>query len=664
MIPPTKDVTMLSTLSPDDVVQMSIDPTAARHLMTILANIYSDNQLAIIREYITNALDSHIAAGQDRPVEVYSPSRLHPMFVVKDYGEGMSVEDIRNIYALYGASTKRNTQEQAGSIGIGAKSALAYGTQFTVTAIKDGEQAVVLVSLDENGDGIMEVLTRTPTDEPNGVQVSIPVTDGYSEFNQKLDFFHMCVEPGKLLVDGRQADRSNWHEVSDNMFLTDNSKTMSQKDFIVMGNVPYPIDPKRYSFNHVNQVIIYVPMGSVHFAPSREELIYDAFTCRTLDKYLEDFKKKLPEYLQKLIDQEPDRTSAFNKQEQLLKKMPVGSLFEGFSYRGKLLPQWINLNIVDYSTRDYDSGCRSGVFNCNSISKLSNSIWISNFDVVKFTSVHAKKIIKYMEDNNINIPPAYHGSYRFVLLSEDYENLGMFDNIDIHDYNDVKKTKLARNKANTVRKYLGLGGDKPYGAHEPDPSKNLWYGSKQEIRSAKNELWRYRMKEFAIPGHEFYYVADNELKKFLKKYPKAQHYKLFYVQEIEKFIQNLTDEDRKTLEFRDHVDNCEYLDAARIDDPELRLVVERKSSNGSALLDKYLEIRGYLNKIGMSKREDLIKRLPQSRTQELFDRYPLLVHGRFYRQREPDVLTEHLINYCNQVYANAMVEETTTRKDS
>jgi hypothetical protein len=48
-------------------IAMSIDPGSVMHIMSVLTDLYSDPEAACIREYSTNALDSHIDAGISRP---------------------------------------------------------------------------------------------------------------------------------------------------------------------------------------------------------------------------------------------------------------------------------------------------------------------------------------------------------------------------------------------------------------------------------------------------------------------------------------------------------------------------------------------------------------------------------------------------------------------
>ena len=126
MIPTKKEDITLTTTVEGESIRMRIDEDATEHIIALLTDLYSDPEAAIIREVSTNALDSHIAARQTKPVLVSTPTALSPIFRVQDFGLGLDADDFRNIYSLYGRSTKTDTNEQVGSLGLGCKSPLTY----------------------------------------------------------------------------------------------------------------------------------------------------------------------------------------------------------------------------------------------------------------------------------------------------------------------------------------------------------------------------------------------------------------------------------------------------------------------------------------------------------------------------------------------------------
>jgi HSP90 family molecular chaperone len=112
------------------------------HIFSILRNsLYSDKAGAIIREYCTNAYDAHIQSGiSQTPIKIGCPTPMNCLLTIRDFGSGLSEEQIYNIYASYGESTKRNTNDQVGMMGLGSKSAFSYSDSFTIISHNDGMQ--------------------------------------------------------------------------------------------------------------------------------------------------------------------------------------------------------------------------------------------------------------------------------------------------------------------------------------------------------------------------------------------------------------------------------------------------------------------------------------------------------------------------------------------
>ena len=105
------------------------------HMMEILSKkLYTNPTQAVIRELVCNAIDAHKAADNADKVEVYAPSVFDPVFIVKDFGTGLSEEDVISLYTTYGASTKNKSNDYIGCLGIGSKSPFALTDEFTVVS--------------------------------------------------------------------------------------------------------------------------------------------------------------------------------------------------------------------------------------------------------------------------------------------------------------------------------------------------------------------------------------------------------------------------------------------------------------------------------------------------------------------------------------------------
>ena len=107
MIPNKEQITVVDTTD-GEKIQMELDAHSLAHIMSVLTDLYSDTEMACIREYSTNAFDAQVEAGVTRPIEVFTPTALRPLLVIRDFGIGMNVEDIRKTYSKYGASSKRH----------------------------------------------------------------------------------------------------------------------------------------------------------------------------------------------------------------------------------------------------------------------------------------------------------------------------------------------------------------------------------------------------------------------------------------------------------------------------------------------------------------------------------------------------------------------------
>ena len=83
--------------------------------------IYTDNITPAIRELATNAWDAHVAIGNvETPFEVHLPTVIEPWFSIRDFGVGMNEAEIEKIYTTYFESTKTESNDYVGCLGLGS----------------------------------------------------------------------------------------------------------------------------------------------------------------------------------------------------------------------------------------------------------------------------------------------------------------------------------------------------------------------------------------------------------------------------------------------------------------------------------------------------------------------------------------------------------------
>lgn len=152
---------------------------SASHLQQLfLGKIYKNPLHAMVRELWLNALDSMIQAGlATMPIHVSLPSVFSPVYVMRDFGVGMTHDQFEETYSDLGGSTKRQDSSVTGSLGLGSKSPLGYADLFNVSCY-DGETVRhYLISKDIDGDMIWVPVSSGPSDEPRGVEVSVPIKE-------------------------------------------------------------------------------------------------------------------------------------------------------------------------------------------------------------------------------------------------------------------------------------------------------------------------------------------------------------------------------------------------------------------------------------------------------------------------------------------------------
>jgi len=132
MIPP-KSRRTLETGGAHATAAFGISSKDTAHVMGLLREgLYTDRIKAVLREYATNAWDAHRSSGRgDVPIEVTLPTAQDPTLSIRDHGPGMSHADVMTVYTQYGASTRRDSNDVVGMMGIGSKSAFSYVDSFT-----------------------------------------------------------------------------------------------------------------------------------------------------------------------------------------------------------------------------------------------------------------------------------------------------------------------------------------------------------------------------------------------------------------------------------------------------------------------------------------------------------------------------------------------------
>jgi hypothetical protein len=285
---------------------------SAKAFSILSSGLYANKVRAIIRELSCNAVDSHTAAGKsDTPFDVHLPNSLEPWFSIRDYGTGLSAEQVTNIYTTYFESTKTASNEFIGALGLGSKSPFSYTDNFTVTAVQNGIKGVYTAFINESGvPSIAQMMTEQTTD-PNGVEVKFSVNERHdfdkfrSEAREVYKFFK-----SKPVVSGNGD--FGFKEVTyetENIIPGVHSTNDFHHSIAVMGNIAYPINipDADKSLGDLRQMlncglVMEFSIGELDFQASREGLSYIDLTINSIKTKLEQANAALTVVLTKEAD--------------------------------------------------------------------------------------------------------------------------------------------------------------------------------------------------------------------------------------------------------------------------------------------------------------------------------------------------------------------------
>ena len=269
--------------------------------------LYSNKIRAVIRELSCNALDSHVAAGKkSTPFDVHLPSVFEPWFAVRDYGVGLSADQVNNIYTTYFESTKTDSNDFIGALGLGSKSPFSYTDNFTVTATRNSIQNIFSAYINDQGVPSVVQMSSVVTDEPNGVEVKFSVIDrdAFISFRHEATEVFSWFEQHPNVI-GDQSYRQRIVDYKEKDIVPGvsqlNNYNHSGSSFAIMGNICYPLnnipEPDKHFGKLANllscALVINFDIGELDFAASREQLSFIPLTLNSIKKKLQALNDNL-----------------------------------------------------------------------------------------------------------------------------------------------------------------------------------------------------------------------------------------------------------------------------------------------------------------------------------------------------------------------------------
>jgi hypothetical protein len=322
----------------------------------LIDGLYSDKIRAVIREIWSNAFDAHAMAGcTDKPFDCHLPSPYEPTFRVRDYGVGMDHDTIMHLYTTVFESSKEDTNEQVGKLGLGSKSPFAYTDTFSITAWSGTEKRVYTAFIGSNYVPQIALIATQASKEPRGIEVQFAVkVDDCQAF---LSAARATVRGFDVMprITGQPLNITPFETVmSGNGWRLVNGGTYGTKAHAKQGCVIYPLDP--YALDKITEferAILTSPffidfaIGDLEISASRESLGYDEPTKANIRRRVEEIANEIVTLYQSEIDACPSMWMACLKFKKLTKsqldKAVVEVLKAKITYKGKQLRPKIDL---------------------------------------------------------------------------------------------------------------------------------------------------------------------------------------------------------------------------------------------------------------------------------------------------------------------------------
>ena len=312
---------------PEATTQFTIKHS--RKAFEILSDkLYTDKHAAIVRELAQNAYDSHKDAGRPEvPIEIDLPTKMDPVFRVRDFGTGLEHDEILSIYTTYFESNKSHTNEFVGGLGLGSKSPFSYVDQFTVESwTQSGEKNTYCAFIGEDGTPTITRVTSEPyqievlpEDEgrPTGITITIAVKqEDFRLFRaaagRMLKFYE--VYP-KILSDSNDTSLLSPVEYSikgEHIGIQKGGAKQQYglpKSYVLMGPVAYEIDHDQLSigdkikYGALFQMpcVFFSKVGKLDIHVSRERLSYDQATKTELSRIFKAAEEEIGALTKKYI---------------------------------------------------------------------------------------------------------------------------------------------------------------------------------------------------------------------------------------------------------------------------------------------------------------------------------------------------------------------------
>lgn len=311
-----KEITQdnVAILSGNESQELQVS-TSSDLISLLTSDIYTNQELATVREPICNAWDAHFEAHIDTPLEI---TIKEDMLIIKDFGKGIPDNRMLSVYGTYGRSTRKTDSTTTGGFGLGSKAPLCYADHFQVTSCNNGTKTIYTI-LKNNDEPVLNKIISVPTTE-TGLTLEIPLNKEAEhhklfkkhvldvcyngDIKAKITYLDKDISmPETINLDGLQFKLINRNN------LANNYTTLIAVRY---GSVIYPVPvdaiesttyraiaqflTRSRSHHYGVVLVIHAEPNSITISPSREVITLKSKTKDTINKLLSNWLENVLHY--------------------------------------------------------------------------------------------------------------------------------------------------------------------------------------------------------------------------------------------------------------------------------------------------------------------------------------------------------------------------------
>ncbi len=238
----------------------------------------------------------------------------------EDFGIGLSMERVKDVFCSYLSSTKENSNNVIGAFGIGSKSGLSYADVVHIRTRYNGIEYLYFLRKGEKQPRL-DLFSKEDTDERNGTEIKIYIKeDRKNDTNDKPRFIDECKKQlvyfdnvyfrGDILsayntssIYRRQEGLSNDYKIIRGGCWVKNDLNQPFKGLhLCLGKVAYPIDWDNLA--EIDQdisleVALKFEIGELDIIQTREDVKYTPRTKKAIIDRIAELRKEMGERWEK-----------------------------------------------------------------------------------------------------------------------------------------------------------------------------------------------------------------------------------------------------------------------------------------------------------------------------------------------------------------------------